>query len=118
MPRMCSVCKRAENPIGRLRFKKSRLDGQVYCENCTPITHSLDIPQEGPDVVPVPPPVGLKASAGYVVIDCPGCAGGSHRPHQKPCGDCSGYGAVRISVNLLNVYRPKKIKAPEILTEN
>jgi hypothetical protein len=115
--RLCVKCKAAENPLGRLRFKKSRVDGQVYCENCSPMTESIDTADE-PEVTPVFAPPVRKPSAGYVVIDCPDCAGGSHRPHQKPCSGCAGYGAVRIEAAMLNVYRPKPVKAPEILVED
>jgi hypothetical protein len=41
----------------------------------------------------------------------------SHKPHGKLCEGCSGYGSVRVPVNFLNIYRPKKPK-PETLVEN
>jgi len=117
--RMCNKCSQAENPLGRLRFKKSRVDGKVYCENCGPMEHSLDLPGDA-EVLPPRPALSspsLRPSAGYVVVDCPDCAGGVHRPRVKPCKGCAGYGAVRIDVAALNVYRPSPIKTPEVLTE-
>lgn len=112
MHRMCSKCQAAVNPLSRLRFMKSRVDGRVYCENCLPDNQAA----EANSAAFAP---SLKPSAGYVVIDCPDCAGGVHRPHQKPCTTCAGYGAVRIEVGLLNVYRPKPITKtePVVLTE-
>lgn len=115
--RTCEKCSRAENPLSRLRFKKSRMDGKVYCENCLPSeVPDLDVPEKEPTGSFSPPT--RKPSAGYVVVDCPDCAGGVHRPRQKPCRGCAGYGAVRIEASMLNVYRPSPIKAPEILTED
>jgi hypothetical protein len=109
MQRMCVKCQKADNPLGRLRFKKSRVDGRIYCENCDP--ESTGAPAMAPSVF------DSNTSAGFVVIGCPDCAGGTHRPHQKPCVSCSGYGSVRIQANFLNVYRPRATSAPEILTE-
>jgi len=115
--RVCAKCSRAENPLSRLRFKKSRIDGNVYCENCAPVDYSLDAvaPEAQPSGAPAPL---VKPSAGYVVVDCPDCAGGVHRPNKKPCPGCAGYGSVRIEAAMLNVYRPSAVKAPEILTED
>ena len=134
--RTCKTCGKAENPLGRLRFKKSRMDGQIYCENCAPLQHSQEpagrVPEElstlqsvvpgQPEALEIPAhPAHVlpqhKPSAGYVVVACPDCAGGVHRPRVKPCGGCAGYGAVRITANMLNVYRLKPTPAPEILTE-
>jgi hypothetical protein len=116
--RTCVKCKKAENPLGRLRFKKSRLDGKVYCENCDPVGQDVTVEP----VVHAPPASSSSSkprppSAGLVVVNCPDCAGGVHRPHSKPCQGCAGYGAVRIEAAMLNVYRPKPIPAPELLTE-
>jgi hypothetical protein len=111
MHRTCVKCNAAENPLSRLRFKKSRVDGKIYCENC-----SNETVGESADQPTLSAP-SLKPSAGYVVVACPDCAGGTHRPHQKPCQACAGYGAVRIEANMLNVYRPRAISPPEVLTE-
>ena len=113
--RVCEKCMAAENPLGRLRFKKSRVDGNVYCENCAPVEHSIDVADSQPS--PAFPP-SLKPSAGYVVIPCPDCAGGVHRPHGKPCDGCAGYGSVRIETAMLNVYRPSLAKIPCVLLED
>jgi hypothetical protein len=111
MHRTCVKCQRADNPLGRLRFKKSRVDGKIYCENCLP-------DRVGAELDSAPSAPGLRPSAGLVVIPCPDCAGGVHRPHQKPCTTCAGYAAVRIEAAMLNVYRPRAAtSAPEILTE-
>jgi len=107
----------AENPLGRLRFKKSRVDGLIYCENCVPVEHSLDNVERESLQGSAPSLPSLKPSAGYVVVDCPDCAGGVHRPKVKPCRGCAGYGAVRIESAMLNVYRPSRIEAPQVLTE-
>lgn len=114
--RVCQKCRAAENPLGRLRFKKSRVDGKVYCENCTPVTHSLDVAEAATPASPLRAP-DRKPSAGYVVVGCPDCAGGVHRPHKKPCPGCAGYGSVRIEASMLNVYRPRAVPAPEYLVE-
>ena len=117
--RTCNKCSQAENPLGRLRFKKSRVDGKIYCENCGPAEHSFDLPVDA-EVLPNHPVLSspsLQPSAGYVVTACPDCAGGVHRPRVKPCGGCAGYGAVRIQASMLNVYRPSPIKEPQVLTE-
>jgi hypothetical protein len=124
--RTCNTCGSAENPLGRLRFKKSRVDGETYCENCAPLTHSLDdqprsrVPEELSTLQssrPAPSSPMRPPSAGLVVVACPDCAGGVHRPRVKPCQGCAGYGAVRIEAAMLNVYRPAPIKAPSVLTE-
>jgi len=116
--RLCKVCRSAENPLGRLRFKK-HLDGEVYCEICLPVNMGLDEPSSPVATLSSP----AKASAGFapgdqnpVVIPCPECRGMSPKPHGKMCKCCSDYGSVRIPINFLNVYRPTANK-PEILTE-
>lgn len=119
--RMCAKCSRAENPLARLRFKKSLVDGEVYCENCTPLTHSIDDERrsEAPAFGLTAPL--LKPSAGYVVIDCPKCAGGTPRgpiSNTVECFVCAGYGAVRIEAAMLNVYRPQTVNEPVVLTED
>jgi hypothetical protein len=115
--RLCEVCKSAENPLGRLRFKK-HLDGKVYCEKCLPVNPETLSP---PDPVALPASSFLpaqKASAGsLVVIPCPDCRGMSHKPHGKTCESCVGYGSVRIPASSLNIYRLPGVKAPETLTE-
>lgn len=110
--RTCVKCMAADNPLSRLRFQKSRVDGRLYCDNCLPDRVGAE-----PASAPVVP--GLRPSAGLVVVNCPDCAGGVHRPHQKPCTTCAGYGAVRIESSMLNVYRPKAVTSsePEILME-
>ena len=125
--RTCKQCGKADNPIGRLRFKKSRVDGKIYCENCTPVAHSIDnvgrVPEELTTLESYSPASSVpsiprhKASAGYVVVACPDCSGGVHRPKNKPCKGCAGYGAVRLEASMLNVYRPTAVPAPSILTE-
>lgn len=112
--RTCKSCGKAENPLGSLRFKKSRVDGQIYCENCAPIQHSQEVAPASPSASSIPQ---HKPSAGYVVVACPDCAGGVHRPKSKPCVGCAGYGSVRIAASMLNVYRLQPTPAPEILTE-
>ncbi len=116
--RQCETCKAAENPLGRLRFKKF-LDGKVYCENCLP-----------PSLTPASPSGPPPSSAGYdykspppgvpvlTVIPCPDCRGMSHKPHGKTCSGCAGYGSVRIPWVNLVVYQPKTKAAPQILTES
>jgi len=123
--RPCNKCESAENPLGRLRFSKSRVDGKIYCENCAPVVHSLGVEssRETEELSTLQPSLSAPSSsmrppsAGLVVVECPDCAGGVHRPRVKPCQGCSGYGAVRIEAAMLNVYRPAKIKAPQILNE-
>ena len=106
--RLCAVCKSAENPLGRLRFKKF-LDGKVYCENCLPANV---------EVLDSTPPVEVSSSlpgtsaGSMVVIDCPDC----RTPKLGACEACSGYGSVRIPINFLNVYVPKG-NTPETLIE-
>lgn len=116
--RTCATCGAGDNPLSSLRFKKSRVDGKVYCERHLPDLNVGGVEEEpsAPSFAP-----SVRPSAGYVVIDCPDCAGGVHRPHQKPCVTCSGYGAVRIEAAMLNVYRPRAASqpsAPEILVED
>lgn len=99
--RTCVICKAAENPLGRLRFKK-HVDRKLYCENCLPAGLGPKEPGVSPQILsPTPPGVAL-----LVVIPCPACRLISHKPHGKICVDCSGYGSVRIEANFLNVYRP------------
>lgn len=108
--RTCAKCMAAENPIGRLRFKKF-LDGKVYCENCLPASvEVLDPTSPSPASSPLP---GTSAGS-FVVIPCPDCRG-TVAPN---CEGCAGYGSVRIPQNFLRVYVPKKNKPePETLTE-
>lgn len=119
--RTCAKCGAADNPLGRLRFTKSRFDGKVYCEVDLPDTTMFSKSAGTEEVASVPSTLASPASAGsMVVVNCPDCAGGVHRPHHKPCVTCSGYGSVRVQSNFLNVYRPPKperITAPEILLE-
>lgn len=115
--RTCPVCGAAENPLGSLRFKKY-LDGLVYCERCHPSTGVVDgpLPLVGNPSAGSPPP----STGQLVVIPCPDCAGGVHRPKQKPCKGCAGLGSVRYPSNALVVYRPPSEPEPpelEILTE-
>lgn len=116
--RTCNKCGMAENPLGRLRFKKSRVDGLIYCENCEPVEHSFDNEEREDLRGSAPSLPHLKPSAGYVVVDCPDCAGGVHRPKIKPCRGCAGYGAVRIEAAMLNVYRPSKTEVLQVLIES
>ena len=116
--RTCAKCGKADNPLSPLRFAKSRVDGKVYCENCTPLKQSMDVP-----AVDLPTPSrSFKPSAGLVVIACPDCAGGVHRPKKKPCQGCAGYGAVRVEANILNVYHPAPVPLkqtePQLLLED
>jgi len=111
--RTCEVCKAAENPIGRLRFRK-HFDGLVYCEHCIP-------GGSGHREVPAPSSISsaTSTSAGsLVVIPCPDCRGMSHKPHGNPCETCAGYGSVRIRENFLNEYRPRARPKPQQLTED
>lgn len=119
--RTCVKCGAADNPLGRLRFKKSRMDNKVYCENDLPEGSSVaHVGVEEQSSTPRASPAHTSAGS-LVVVNCPDCAGGIHRPHQKPCLTCVGYGAVRIEPGMLNVYRPKLVKSeastPEILME-
>lgn len=99
--RLCSNCRAAENPLGRLRFKKF-IDGKVYCENCIPAN------VEDLDPAPPKPASPMESSAGLlVVIPCPDCERGRY-PSGVVCSACAGYGSVRIPANFLNVYRPTK----------
>ena len=110
--RQCETCKAAENPLGRLRFRKF-LDGKVYCENCTPGS-------EQPSSFPTPPSSAGSTTVtdpkNLVVIHCPDCRGMSNKPHGKLCSGCAGYGSVRIPIHNLVVYQPKVQKA-QLLTE-
>lgn len=108
--RVCAKCQAADNPLSRLRFARSKFDGKIYCENCWPSQEPVEAPP-----LPASAPQ-RKPSAGYAVIPCPECAGGFHRTEQI-CDACSGYCAVRMEVAMLNVYRPKRFKPPEILLE-
>jgi len=111
--RTCAKCGAAENPLGRLRFKKSQIDKKVYCEKCDPqgVTGAVET-ETAPLVLP-----SAQSSAGLVVIQCPKCRSIPRGMHPAPCETCSDYGSVRIPVNYLNVYRPGSRK-PEILTED
>jgi hypothetical protein len=102
--RTCEKCRAAENPLGRLRFSKSRIDGKVYCENCSP-EGQISAAAE----VAAPPPVSAapQSSAGLVVIPCPSCRSVPRGRVPSPCEDCADYGSVRIPANFLNVYRPQ-----------
>jgi len=106
--RLCATCKAAENPIGRLRFRKY-LDGKVYCENCIPA--SVEVLDPTPPSKPSSSP--MESSAGsLVVIRCPDCRG-----EAAGCEACVGYGAVRIPTNFLNIYKPKQnTSETEVLT--
>jgi len=115
--RVCETCRSAENPLGRLRFKKW-LDGKVYCENCLPA--SVEV------LDPTPPAVlssGLPGtSAGsFVAIPCPECRGMSPKPHGKGCETCDSFGSVRVPLNFLKIYTAGKAKPktqePGIITE-
>ena len=106
--RTCKKCGAADNPLGRLRFRK-HLDGKVYCENCIPKDRI-----SGASSAPEPSELPGTSAASLVVIPCPLCRGMSHRPHGKRCESCSGYGSVRIPANFLNIYKPPKA---EPLTE-
>jgi len=106
--RTCVKCKSAENPLGRLRFKKF-LDGNVYCENCLPANVEI--------LDPTPPvelssPLGGTSAGSFVVIPCPDC----RVPKLGTCAACADYGSVRIPMNFLNVYVPTK-DTPETLIE-
>ena len=110
--RTCSKCAAAENPLGKLRFRKNRIDGEIYCENCDP--------QRGEEATPVsaPSPSRERASAGsLVIIPCPVCRGMTHKPHGRPCEGCAGYGSVRVPENHLVVFKFPKDPEPEVLTE-
>lgn len=121
--RLCEMCRRAENPLGRLKFKK-HLDGNVYCEGCAPVNVEEMLPTS-----PAPLSASTEASAGssstsksMVVIPCPDCFG-QGRATRNPthanlnkCKACAGYGQVRIPTNFLNVYRPN-VSGPQTLTE-
>jgi hypothetical protein len=105
--RTCAKCRAAENPIGRLRFKKY-LDGKVYCENCLPA--SVEVLDPTPPATVSSPLPGTSAGS-FVVIPCPDCRGVTPN-----CEGCAGYGSVRIPQNFLRIYVPKK-NEPETLTE-
>ena len=116
--RLCETCRSAENPLGRLRFKK-HLDGKVYCENCLPFNVE-DLPPVERQVASSPLP-GTSAGS-LVVIPCPDCFGegrASRHPVNKnvSCEACHGYGSVRIAANFLAIYKPKGVPAPSVLTE-
>jgi len=101
--RTCAKCQAAENPLGRLRFKKNPQDRKVYCENCDPGSFSG---QSSPPPSPLP---GTSAGS-LVVIPCPDCRGMGPGLHGKECKGCSGYGSVRVAANFLNVYKPGQAK--------
>lgn len=120
--RTCETCRKAENPLGKLKFKK-HLDGKVYCENCLPFSAEVLSPVAERQASPSPLP-GTSAGS-LVVIPCPDCLGqGRSKRHPQSviekCSACAGWGRVRIPENFLNVYRPKGAKPvakPEILNE-
>ena len=120
--RTCTICKSAENPLGRLRFKKF-LDGLVYCENCLP-GHTEVLDPVSPVAASSPLP-GTSAGS-FVVIPCPDCFGQGRESRNpthsnlKPCKACVGYGQVRVPENFLNIYLPKtnKPEGPQVLTES
>jgi hypothetical protein len=111
--RTCAKCGAAENPIGRLRFKKHS-DGGIYCENCLQSVSILGAPESPVSHVETLP---TPSSAGLIVIPCPTCRGLHPGNHGKTCQTCVGYGSVRIPASNLPVYRPPTEPAPEILTE-
>ena len=105
--RTCAKCGAAENPLGRLSFKKSLVDRKVYCEKCDP-TSTASGPEVSGLVVDVSPAAVTRPSAGsMVVIQCPSCRSVPRGPTPASCTTCSDYGSVRIPVNHLNVYRPE-----------
>ena len=120
--RTCSKCGAADNPLSRLRFRKSRIDRKIYCENCESGTSLPEptgrVPEELSTLQSVRHFPDKKPSAGLVVIACPTCAGGVHRPDEGNCESCAGYGSVRIEVAMLNVYSPPRVKARQVLTED
>jgi len=111
--RTCAICGAADNPLGKLRFKKNRVDGKIYCARCDPELQEAAASAAPPSVRAV------ETSAGsLIVIPCPTCCGMSHRPHGKPCESCVGYGSVRVPANNLAVFNFPKETGPEILTED
>jgi len=115
--RTCVNCGAADNPLGTLKFKR-HLGGDVYCERCSPDLLAETSP---PLVILEEPSAGSPPVTGeLVVISCPDCAGGVHRPHGKPCSGCAGLGAVRYPASALVIYTPKVKTEPvaEVLLED
>lgn len=115
--RTCIKCGAADNPLGKLRFKKY-LDGDIYCDRCHP-GRIAEVPPalSGLEITSA----GSPSTGELVVMACPDCAGGMHRPHGKPCQGCMGLGSVRYPASALVVYTPKVTveaePAPELLLE-
>jgi hypothetical protein len=106
--RTCTICKAAENPLGRLKFSKY-LDSKIYCANCIPGGGGRT-PAPAPSISP------QASSAGsLVVIPCPDCRGMGPGLHGTECKGCSGYGSVRIPANFLNVYKPQTSKPQQLV---
>ncbi len=99
--RVCETCRKAENPLGRLRFNK-HIDGIVYCEECLPVR--VEVLDPTPPAYASSPLKGTSAGS-FVVIRCPDCRSSQLAAN---CDACANYGSVRIPANFLNVYRPKK----------
>lgn len=102
--RKCVKCGAAENPLGRLRFRK-HVDRKIYCENCLPAKMETGVSAP----VAVSSALPATSAGSLVVIPCPCCRLMSNKPHGKLCEDCSGYGSVRIPVNFLNIYQPTDV---------
>ena len=112
--RTCTVCGRADNPLGKLRFRKQA--AEIYCEDHDPTSLDSALPPVASNPVGLSP---MASSAGsLVVIPCPDCRGMSNKPHGKICTGCAGYGSVRVPSNNLVVYQPK-VPEPKVqlLTE-
>ncbi len=91
--RMCSQCKRAENPLNPALGFREVLD-EVLCDVCF---QRFDLPSES--ISGLDEPVDK-----YVVITCPRCWADSNWVQR--CKTCCKYGVVRIAKNCLPVYRP------------
>jgi len=112
--RTCVTCKAAENPLGRLKFRK--FHGIVYCENCSPGV--VMTPPEPTSAPILPSPLSGTSAGSFVVIPCPQCRSVPRGRVPASCDTCSDYGSVRIPVNFLNVYRPKPGSEPKVLLED
>jgi len=100
MIQMCHICRAANNPLGKTKFTEF-LDGNVYCERCLPC--QVDILDPAP---PREKNLDESSSNSMVVVTCPDCRNNG----AQECDACSGYGAVRVPLNFLNIYVPKGVK--------
>jgi len=104
--RMCVRCGAGENPRSNNQF----IDGPEG-PTCARCADRLSKSAPGASPTSLAERVADAQNEVLVVIRCPGCGGGQQAPH---CQHCAGFGAVRVPMNALPVYRPK---TGQVLTE-